>query len=97
MSKALNIAHNAQQKLSALEKQCSNFDCVKQDLENKLLVIQGKLDAEIEKSKQLTEIIAQKEMELNEVRKQSFVVDFFIYLLQEQSCPDIGAERSSAK
>lgn len=67
MSKALNIAHNAQQKLLAFESQCSSFDAERKSLENQVRDIEEKLTAEMEKSKQLSEIVAQKEMELNEV------------------------------
>lgn len=67
----MNIAHNAQQKLLALEKQCTDFDNEKHNLEMQLQTLQCKLDGELEKSKQLTEVVAQKEIEMNEVH--SFV------------------------
>lgn len=51
-----------------LEKYCSNFDNEKKRLESQLRAVEEKLNAETEKSKQLTDIVAQKEMELNEVR-----------------------------
>lgn len=64
----MNIAHNAQQKLVALEKQYSDFHNEKNQLEMQLHALQARVDNEIAKSKQLSEIIAQKEVELNEVR-----------------------------
>lgn len=52
----------------ALERQCNDFDNEKKGLELQIHTLQSKLDAEIEKFKQLSEAIAHKEMELNEVR-----------------------------
>lgn len=67
-SKALALAHSNQEKLVTLEKQSSDFQSQVQSLESKLNAVQNNYKAEVEKNKQLTEIIAQKEIELNEVK-----------------------------
>lgn len=66
-SKALALAHNNQEKLVTLEKQSSDFQSQIQLLESKLNAVQSNYKAEVDKNKQFTEIIAQKEVELNEV------------------------------
>lgn len=61
------LAHNNHEKLAVLEKQYSDFQNQSQFLENQLQTVQNNYMAEVEKNRRLTEIIAQKEIELSEV------------------------------
>lgn len=66
-SKALNLAHNNQEKLAALEKQNTFYEVELQSLQNKFKTIEDSYTAEINRNQQLSKIISQKEIELNEV------------------------------
>ncbi|XP_060526547.1 CAP-Gly domain-containing linker protein 1 isoform X2 [Cylas formicarius] len=65
-SKALNLAHANQDKISSLETRCSDLQSELEVIENKLKDAQSNYDIEVEKNKQLAEIITQKEIELKE-------------------------------
>lgn len=66
------MAHSNQEKLVSLERQSSDFQNQVQLLEGKLNMVQNSYTTEVEKNKQFTEIIAQKEIELNEVFNTSY-------------------------
>ncbi|RZC34570.1 SMC N, IncA, CALCOCO1 and/or DUF3584 domain containing protein [Asbolus verrucosus] len=67
-SKALNIAHSGQEKLAALEKRYSELENELKTAEVNSEEFQKKYLAEVEKNRQYPEIIAQKEMELNDCK-----------------------------
>lgn len=71
------MAHNNHEKLATLEKQYNEFQNQNKILENRLLQLQRNYDIEVDKNRQFSEIIAHKEVELNEV---SF---FFFYLYDD--------------
>ncbi|VEN64700.1 unnamed protein product [Callosobruchus maculatus] len=65
-SKAINVAHGNQEKSSYLEKRCSDLQNELDSFEAKFRVLQDNYARELEKNKQLSDILSQKEIELNE-------------------------------
>nr|CAH7739211.1 unnamed protein product [Callosobruchus chinensis] len=65
-SKAINVAHGNQEKSSYLEQRCSDLQIELDSFEAKFRALQDNYAREVEKSKQLSDILSQKEIELNE-------------------------------
>ncbi|VEN64702.1 unnamed protein product [Callosobruchus maculatus] len=70
-SKAINVAHGNQEKSSYLEKRCSDLQNELDSFEAKFRVLQDNYARELEKNKQLSDILSQKEIELNEAALQT--------------------------
>ncbi|XP_072378092.1 LOW QUALITY PROTEIN: uncharacterized protein [Diabrotica undecimpunctata] len=66
VQKALNVAHTSQEKTVMLEKKCAELSNEQQSLVQKLENVQKDCAKECEKYRQMSEILAQKELELNE-------------------------------
>lgn len=66
-SKALNLAHANQEKSNMLESKCKQLENENQTLKRKLDVSEENYVKECDKYKQMSEILAQKEIEINEV------------------------------
>lgn len=65
-SKALNLAHANQEKSNMLESKCKQLENENQTLKRKLDVSEENYVKECDKYKQMSEILAQKEIEINE-------------------------------
>nr|CAI5828873.1 unnamed protein product [Callosobruchus analis] len=65
-SKAINVAHGNQEKSSCLEKRCSDLQMELDSFEAKFRALQDSYARELEKNKQLSDILSQKEIQLNE-------------------------------
>ncbi|XP_018580065.1 synaptonemal complex protein 1 isoform X2 [Anoplophora glabripennis] len=65
-SKALNLAHGNQEKLSSLEKRCAELQSELQNIERKCREIEDDYGKELERNKQMSDILSQKELELSE-------------------------------
>ncbi|CAH1961603.1 unnamed protein product [Acanthoscelides obtectus] len=65
-SRAINVAEENQEKSSCLEKRCSELQNRVDSFENNLRELHDRYAREVEKNKQLSDILSQKEIELNE-------------------------------
>ncbi|XP_028132505.1 myosin-13 isoform X2 [Diabrotica virgifera virgifera] len=66
IQRALSVAHTSQEKTAMLEKKCAELSSEQQTLVQKLETVQKDCAKECEKYRQMSEILAQKELELNE-------------------------------